>query len=105
MKLTIDNINKIINTKIDTANAQWVIEYVMSNEEYYTIKVTFVFGKTFGKKHPNHIYFQLYRDKTNDGYWIMDSTEKALHRWGLYKAHMETSKDFIDTLKQQLQNI
>lgn len=105
MKLTIHNITNIVNTKINTTHAQWVIEYVMSNEEYYTIKVTFVFGKTMGKKHPKHVYFQLYRDKDKDGYWIMDSTETALHRWGLFRAHMETSKDFIDTLKRQLDTL
>jgi hypothetical protein len=105
MKLTIHNIDTIAHTKIDTQHANWVIRDVIDNDEYYTIKVNFVYGKTLGKKHPKHIYFQLYRDKTNDGYWILDSTETKLHRWGLYKGHLETRQEFIDTLKHQLDTL
>jgi hypothetical protein len=105
MKLTIHNITNIVNTKINTTHAQWVIEYVMSNEEYYTIKVTFVFGKTMGKKHPKHVYFQLYRDKDSEGYWVLDSTEQAILRWGLHKGNLDSMDNFLFVLKRQLETL
>lgn len=103
--LVIHNITNIVNTKINTTHAQWVIEYVSSNEEYYTIKCSFVYGKTMGKKHPKHIYFQLYRNKMDNGYYILDSTESSLDRWGLFVAHLENGNSFIHSLKQQLNNL
>ena len=105
MKLIIHNITNIVNTKINTAHAQWHIENVFANDDYYTIKVKFDFGKTMGKVHPKEVHFQLYRERDNDGYWILDSTETKLHRWGLYRGHLETSKEFIDTLKHQLDTL
>ncbi len=105
MKLIIHNITNIVNAKIVTTHAQWQIENVFMNEDYYTIKCRFDFGKTMGKKHPKQVAFQLYRDKDSDGYWILDSTEHTLHRWGLFRGHLETSKEFIDTLKHQLDTL
>jgi hypothetical protein len=106
MKLTIHNITNIVNTKINTTDAQWQIEYVMSNEEYYTIKCSFVYGKAFGKKHPKHVYFQLYREKHKDGYWVMDSTEKNLYKWGVWRSDLNSGYEFVaNVLERQLDNL
>ncbi len=105
MKLIIHNITNIVNAKIVTTHAQWQIEYVMSNEDYYTIKVRFEFGKTMGKKHPKLVGFQLYRDKDSEGYWVLDSTEHAILRWGLHKGNLESMDNFLFVLQRQLETL
>ncbi len=105
MKLIIHNITNIVNAKIVTTHAQWQIEYVMSNEDYYTIKVRFDFGKTMGKRHPKHVYFQLYRDKDSEGYWVLDSTEQDILRWGLHKGNLDSMDNFLFVLQRQLETL
>ena len=69
--LTIDNIQKIEGTKIETVHAYWVVMSIEERKNVYIIKVRFDYGKSFGIKHPKYINFKLLRIKIDGDEWQM----------------------------------
>jgi hypothetical protein len=105
MKLTIHNIDSIKATMIHTTHANWVIADMVDNGKYYSIKVTFAYGKTLGKKHPKHVYFQLDRDRDNEGYYKLNTNTVGLTEWVIPRGYVENREHFVSILKTQLDKL
>ena len=78
--LTINNINKLIGTKIDTTTAEWEIVACESRKNDYRIFINFKYGKVPFMKHQKTVQFTILRYpqyNTLSNEWVMLNNWKS----------------------------
>ena len=105
MKLTIENLNKIIGEKLDCATAQWEVVECEERKNDYRIRVKLNFAYKANLRLPKTVQFTILRYneyQTVPNEWKMINNWKTLHHIVLTKGLLEY-KMFVGILGGQLE--
>ena len=105
MRLTIENLNKIIGQKIDTTTAQWEVVECEERRNDYRIQIKLNYAYKSNLRLPKQVQFTLLRYneyQTVANEWKMLNNWKTLHHIVLTKGLLEF-KTFVGILGGQLE--